>query len=82
MEWKMRPISCGSPEEALLYFGNNTNTNNANPNNNTGMFNIDLALIDICMPKIDGNELARRIKIRNPTIPLVALSSFAIKPTN
>lgn len=61
MNWGMKPISASSAEEALLYLKND--------------YSFDVVLIDLCMPKIDGNQLADQIAVVSP-VPLVALSSF------
>ena len=34
-----------------------------------------MGLIDICMPKISGVQLAQKIKNERPLFPLIALSS-------
>lgn len=40
---------------------------------------IDLILMDIKMPIMNGNEAMKKIKKRNPNIPIIALSAFAIE---
>ena len=62
-EWKMNPVICASPLEALrLVIGDR--------------YKFDLGLIDICMPVISGSELAKQIKEEKPNLPLIALSSI------
>jgi len=61
-EWGAKPISCSSAKEALFYVQKNIMT-------------FDLALLDIRMPFMDGNELAQQISDSNSDIPLIALSS-------
>lgn len=61
LNWKMRPMACSSGDEALLYIKNG--------------YHFDIALIDIVMPKMDGNQLATKIHdIVN--LPMIALSSI------
>ena len=62
VQWGMKPLVCGSGEEALLYLRG-------------GVMEFDMALIDMRMPGMDGNELANRIKALSPSLPLVAISS-------
>lgn len=57
----MKPIVASSADEAMLYFMND--------------YSFDVVLIDICMPKIDGNELADKIRTVS-TVPMIALSSI------
>lgn len=62
LRWGMKPVICGSAEEALLYLRGS-------------VMQFDMALIDIRMPNMDGNELAAKINILTPELPLVAISS-------
>lgn len=62
-DWKMKPISCASAFEAIRYIAANR-------------YNFSIGLIDICMPITNGFELAKQIKIENPKLPLIALSSL------
>ena len=41
-----------------------------------GATQIDLAVIDFAMPGMNGAELARRIKIRNPLLPIVFVTGY------
>jgi len=61
-ELEMNPIVCGTALEALRMILSNR-------------YKFDLGLIDICMPKTSGIELAKQIKEEKPFLPLVALSS-------
>jgi CheY-like chemotaxis protein len=61
ISWGMKPISVSSSEEALLYFSSD--------------YKFDIIMIDICMPKIDGNDLAERISKISQT-PMIAISSI------
>jgi CheY-like chemotaxis protein len=60
--WGAKPMVCSTGDEVLLYIKNN--------------IHFDIAFIDIRMPKIDGFELARRIKEFNNTLILVSVSSL------
>lgn len=62
LKWHMLPVSCSSGEEALVYLRQKTH--------------FDLALIDIVMPNMSGNDLATEIREMNLNIPLIALSSL------
>ena len=64
--WGMIPHVFGTSEEALLF---------------SKMINFDIGLIDICMPKLDGNGFANKLyEIEsNKKIPLIALSSICDK---
>ena len=62
-EWNVNPIICASGKEAFkLIIGKR--------------YNLDIALIDICMPEMSGIELAEKIKFENTDLPLIALSSL------
>lgn len=63
-EWETHPIVCASAKEALKLISNDR-------------YNFELGLLDICMPDIDGVELAEKIKNKNPLLPLIALSSVS-----
>jgi signal transduction histidine kinase/DNA-binding response OmpR family regulator len=62
INWHMKPIACSSSEEALVYL--------------RGPYEFDLGLIDICMPKTNGFELAEKIRDLKKDFPLIALSSL------
>lgn len=61
-EWDMKPMVCASGKEALKLISSDK-------------YEFELGLIDICMPDMNGNELAKQIKQKNPLFPLVALTS-------
>jgi two-component system, sensor histidine kinase and response regulator len=63
ISWGMEPISCTSAEVAMIYIRNN--------------YKFDLGLIDICMPKTGGMELAAKIHDEQD-IPLIAVSSISV----
>lgn len=65
VQWGMKPFVCGSAEEALLYLRG-------------GVMHFDMALIDMRMPKIDGKELAEKIKAIEANLPLIAVSSVPL----
>jgi GAF domain-containing protein/CheY-like chemotaxis protein len=62
-KWGMRPRDTGSPDEALRWLDAGER--------------FDLAIVDMHMPEMDGLELARRLRARNPSsLPLVLFSSL------
>ena len=63
-DWGIKPVICASGKEALKYIS-------------ADRYNFELGLIDICMPDIDGVQLAEQIKYQKPLFPLVALSSLS-----
>jgi len=63
-EWNMNPIICASAKEALRLIS-------------ADRYDFDVGLLDICMPDINGVELAEKIKFEKPLFPLVALSSVS-----
>lgn len=61
-EWKMHPVVCASAQEGLRMV--------------TGQYyTFDVALVDICMPDMTGEQLALRIRDAIPSLPIIALSS-------
>jgi len=40
---------------------------------------INLILMDIKMPIMDGNKAMKKIKKRRPNIPIIALTAFAME---
>ena len=69
VQWGMKPFVCGSAEEALLYL-------------RSGILQFEFALIDMRMPKMDGNELADKIKDIEPELPLIAISSTVLSASS
>lgn len=67
LRWGMKPVVCSSGEEALMYVRG-------------GVMPFDFALIDMRMPKMDGNSLAVRMKQLVPDLPLIAISSAPVAP--
>jgi signal transduction histidine kinase/DNA-binding response OmpR family regulator len=61
--FNMNPVVCATAVEALSIILSDR-------------YDVDIALIDICMPGISGSELANIIKKEKPLLPLVALSSL------
>ncbi len=45
----------------------------------SGEQKIDLIMMDIRMPLMDGYEAAQRIKMENPSIPIIAQTAYALK---
>jgi len=64
-KWGMVPKDTESPEEALRWIDEGEA--------------FDLAILDMHMPAMDGLELARRIREKNPHLPLVLFSSLGRK---
>jgi two-component system response regulator CpxR len=56
-----RVLSATNPEEALELFAQG---------------GVDLVLSDLVMPRMDGNELIRRMKEVSPEVPMVILSGI------
>lgn len=63
IKWGALPISLGTPHEALLLI-----------NSNSIIF--DIVILDICMPKMNGIELAIKIKEINSNLSIIAVSSI------
>src|SRR5690606_31659755 len=59
-------IHCKNGEEAFNIFKNQD-------------MNIDICILDIMMPKMDGFELAEKIRSRNKNIPIIFLSAKTLK---
>jgi len=59
-------IHCKNGEEAFNIFKNQD-------------MNIDICILDIMMPKMDGFELAEKIRNRNKNIPIIFLSAKTLK---
>lgn len=64
LKWGCIPFVVSSAEEGLRYI-------------ECGM-DIDLVLLDICMPYMSGVEMAQELRQRRPNIPLIGLSSIDI----
>lgn len=62
-KWKMIPTTASSGPHALSMLEIS--------------MSYDLAIIDMCMPGMDGEELAVLIKERHPELPLILLSSIS-----
>lgn len=67
MNMGIKVTMCSSGQEALIYI-----------NNNKKMY--DMALVDICMPGMDGVKLAKAIKEINGKIPIIGISSLSDHP--
>jgi GAF domain-containing protein/CheY-like chemotaxis protein len=61
-KWGMTPQATASPQEALRWLGDAQA--------------FDLAIVDMHMPEMDGVALAREVRARKPTLPLVLASSL------
>ncbi len=61
-----RVDAVGDGREALAFLGRTT---------------VDLVITDLCMPHIDGIELAMEMRKTRPNIPLVAISGGAVGET-
>lgn len=64
LRWGCMPTSCVSADVALMYVRSG--------------YEFDLGIVDICMPGMDGVELARRIHDVYANLPLIALSSISV----
>ena len=64
-KWGMVPADTGSPEEAMRWIVEGQA--------------FDLAILDMHMPEMDGLTLARQIRAKNATLPLVLFSSLGRK---
>lgn len=62
MQWKFKPIMAESGDEALRILSLNKT--------------IDLVVSDMNMPVMDGVQLARKIRERQPDLPIILLSSL------
>jgi signal transduction histidine kinase/DNA-binding response OmpR family regulator len=69
-KWGMKPYVFSNGEEALYF---------------TKLMKFDIGLIDVCMPKMDGqsfaNKLREQIDFSNKDLPLIAVSSLGDKLT-
>ena len=67
-KWGMKPYVFSNGEEALYF---------------TKLMKFDIGLIDVCMPKMDGqsfaNKLREQIDFTNKDLPLIAVSSLGDK---
>ena len=67
-KWNMKPYVFSNGEEALYF---------------TKLMKFDIGLIDVCMPKMDGqsfaNKLREQIDFANKDLPLIAVSSLGDK---
>ncbi|MES1264527.1 MAG: response regulator, partial [Variovorax sp.] len=61
-KWGMAARDTESPSEALRWLGEGAT--------------FDLAILDMHMPEMDGLDLARRIRVGHPALPLVLFSSL------
>ncbi len=57
-------VLCVDGEEALRYFSSET---------------FDLCILDVMLPKMDGFELAKQIRLQNDQIPLLFLTAKSLK---
>jgi CheY-like chemotaxis protein len=64
-ENKVELIRAKNGQEAIEFFKKNPH--------------IDMALVDIKMPVMDGYEVTRTIKKMNPSMPVIAQTAFASK---
>ena len=70
-KWGMKPYVFSNGEEALYF---------------TKLMKFDIGLIDVCMPRMDGqsfaNKLREQIDFPNKDLPLIAVSSLGDKLTS
>jgi signal transduction histidine kinase/DNA-binding response OmpR family regulator len=62
LRWGCTPTVVSSGSEALTYLKHATDR-------------FEVCIVDICMPNMDGVELAQEIRMKYPKLPLIALSS-------
>jgi DNA-binding NtrC family response regulator len=73
------PMVCDAVEMMLRHDGHSVQTAN-NAAEALGCMDraeFDLVMTDYAMPHMKGDELARRIKLRNPEMPIVLITAHA-----
>lgn len=73
------PLVCDSVELMLTFDGHTVQTAASGPEALAHLENkpFDLVITDYAMPQMRGDELARRIKQRNPDLPVVMITAHA-----
>lgn len=73
------PMVCDSVEMMLSYDGHSVHTvaSGAEALACLDQSGFDLVITDYAMPHMRGDELARRIKERNPALPIVMITAHA-----
>ncbi len=41
---------------------------------------VDVAVVDLMMPELDGAELMRRMRFRHPSVPVILTSAYHLNP--
>lgn len=67
-KWSMSPVVFSGATEALIYLENSQE--------------VDIGLIDICMPKVGGINFANKVYKMGKRFPMIALSSYGEKRTD
>ncbi|WP_170467643.1 GAF domain-containing protein [Ruegeria arenilitoris] len=67
-KWGTRTTTCETPSEALNILGEGAD--------------FDLAILDMHMPEMDGEELAKKVRVRKPDLPLILFSSLGPRDTD
>lgn len=62
--YPLKLIRAHNGEEAIMFFDNDKS-------------DIDLVLMDIRLPKINGYEATQKIKEINPSVPIIAVTAYA-----
>jgi len=73
------PMVCDSVEMMLAFDGHSVRKANSGPEALACLEQdvFDLVFVDYAMPQMRGDELARRIKQRHPTLPIVMITAHA-----